>query len=254
MVMQMNDEGTPRPAPSRIAGAPDPQLAGVEQRLTALEKKAPSLAESRFLRFGAIAGVLGTLMSIGTGALQFYSGTVRHRSELQQKAEHTFEGYIQQLNSNVEKVMTVYAGNESPSVKFSQTAPIFSDIYVATISAVRLLPSVKPTYEQFFTLAEATAIHGDYSDAREYFQKAVASSSGLERAEVLRAQGQILVRTGDQNDIATALSGYRQAFDLAKTEHATSPIKANILNDWLIESAYVGDCGEAANLFDMLLC
>jgi hypothetical protein len=61
----MDAQETSRPIDlSKIAPTSEPQTTGVEERLTALEKKMPSRGETWFLRFGAIAGVLGTLISI----------------------------------------------------------------------------------------------------------------------------------------------------------------------------------------------
>jgi hypothetical protein len=158
-----------------IAETSDHHDADVEERLAALEKKTPSRAETRFLRFGAIAGVLGTLISIAGGTLTLYSGTILREHENQQKGLHKFEGYIQELSTEDQKRAIISASSDNLSSKTAQLMAANSASYIAAGQAEQLLPQITNlvTSEQFSLLGEAKAIGGDLNAARKYLAEAV---------------------------------------------------------------------------------
>jgi hypothetical protein len=234
------------------------QPQSLEQRLKALEEKAPTRRETRLLRFGAIAGVLGTLISIAAGALTLYSGTIRQGYEDKQKTLHEFEGYIQQLNAEDQKRVVISVSSDNPATKSAQTMAANSASYIAANQAEQLLPQIKNlvTPAQFSLLAEAKAIGGDFNAARTYLAEAVSLSKGRERAEVLRFQGSILRNSADPTDRSLAFTAYKEAINILKNSPkywGASFVEANTVAEWLIGETYVGDCTTAADLLSQFV-
>jgi hypothetical protein len=241
----MDAQETSRPIDlAKIAAASEAQTTGVEERLTALEKKMPSRGETRFLRFGAIAGVLGTLISIAGGVLTIYSGTISRAYENTQKDLREFEGYIQQLSTEDQKRAIMASSADNQASKIAQIMAANSASYIAANEAELLLPKLKTlvTPAQFSLLAEAKAIAGDYNAARTYLANAGSLSQGRERAEVLRFEGGILVNSNDPHDRAVAFAADKEALDIVKGSGnywGASFVEGNIIAQWLVGEAYV---------------
>lgn len=248
----MSSTETP-PANHDNVPASDAQPISVEQRLAALEKKAPSNNETRFLRFGAIAGVLGTIISIVNGGLTVYSGTVRQSYEDKQTILHKFEGYIQQLVADNQKITVIASSSVPQSEKLAQIYAANQNKYTSGIAAEQLLPRIfdLATSPELALLAQEEARNGNFRAARLHISRAISLSTGLTRAEMLRFQGAVLATSGDPADISVVLAGYSEAFDIMKKDGnywGASLAKAAIINDWIIVEAYWVDCKKANDL------
>ncbi|WP_159013156.1 hypothetical protein [Acidisoma sp. S159] len=118
------------------------QIEELRDRVADIEKKLPSPGESRYLRFGALAGVVGTVISIIAGGIAVYGDTIRKTSEDREAAYTQFSSLVDELNADNAKISDIVSSGASDSEKLAQTQQVASRRYYVLGEARHLYPKL----------------------------------------------------------------------------------------------------------------
>jgi hypothetical protein len=230
----------------------------LRRRIEALETAAPSKKESWFLRFGALAGVVGTLISILVGGLSLYSETVRKTDEDRQALYTQFQTRIDEIIADNQKLSALtFTKEDQPGSRVAAAMTINSAKLNTLVAARALLPRIESlvTVPQLVLIATETAQTGDNAAARIYMARAVQVAEPPLKPEALRMEGRMFMLSNDPNDRAMALADFAKAAELSEgfTNWGASMNKATILHDWIIANVIAGNCQQAQNLVPRLV-
>jgi hypothetical protein len=207
-------------------------MSEVARRVAKLERAMPGPGENKFLRVGAVAGVLGTIISISVGIL----GVWQAQTEAQEARYAKFSALINDINEYNEKIII-----NLPNTLLTNV--LLSEKYLAIIEANQIYPTIKTnaTAPQLAIMASQTALVGDPEQSEQYMISALAIEekhpNPVAIAELFRVNAITLMQTSlDPAIHDAALKDFSSAF--FQVSHGSSvPVlgeRAGILHDWTL--------------------
>lgn len=244
-------------------------MSEITRRIAELEHATPGRGESNFLRVGAVAGVLGTIISIAVGIL----GVWQARTEEQEARYAKFSAPINDINRYNEKII-----NNLSNVPLTQV--FLAERYLAISEANQIYPTIKTnaTAPQLAIMASQTALLGDSEQSEQYMKSALAieekHSNPVALAELFRVNattfqtisrktqlssinagieaGAPMTASWELVNYSVVLKYFSFAFSLV-SKGSSGPIfkeRAQILRDWTQAAAQDLDCSVAQDKFN----
>jgi len=243
-----------------MAGSASDHLAELNKRIDALELNSTSRRETRFLRFGAIAGVVSTILSILTGGLSVYSNTVQKAGDEQQALFTQFSTHINAIIADNQKIAELSNLPSGQAVNPAAIQNINTAKFNTLAEARQIFSKVSAvaTLPQIVMLATETGQIGDRNQARILMNQALDKADAVTLPETLRMQGRLLATSSDLADRRVGLAAFARSLKLTRemTSIDTRFQEGQILHDWILASAWDGDCTTAQDLinqFDIVL-